>query len=445
NSYCSGDTLVRGPMDLQWFGRPGPGPMIDRHRATVAPLSRDGRVFIPGDECLFGVDAYNGTMLWEAKLPRSRRLRMAFDSSSMVLDERFVHWLAQDKCNRLDVATGAAAPPLTMPQLIADQPHHWGWLAVQGDVLLGSAMLPGSSYSDPPQSTQPAAEPPAAAARRAAVRDRRIRLVISDYLFAMDRRSGKVIWSHHSGQIINPTLAAGGGRVYFIECHSPKTSTQPSGRAPVDDLFAASTFLVALDLQTGQPIFRLPVDDRVAKIRETAYINYANGVVLLSGGAADKETYHYYYHAFDAATGKLLWQADHDSGLKVSWGHGAPNRWPVVMGDRVQAWPYEYDLKTGRRTDNYKFDRLGHGCGTVSAAAGAIFWRGSIPMMHDRTTQAKPAPLTTETRPGCWVNIIPAGGLVLIPEASSGCTCPYSLQTSLALIPREQAAAPTHK
>jgi hypothetical protein len=40
------------------------------------------------------------------------------------------------------------------------------------------------------------------------------------------------------------------------------------------------------------------------------------------------------------------------------------------------------------------------------------------------------------TRPGCWINIIPAGGLVIVPEGSSGCTCGYPLQMSLALVPR---------
>ncbi len=48
-----------------------------------------------------------------------------------------------------------------------------------------------------------------------------------------------------------------------------------------------------------------------------------------------------------------------------------------------------------------------------------------------------PTRLNTITRPGCWINIIPAGGLVLIPEASSGCTCGFSLQTSIAYIPVE--------
>jgi hypothetical protein len=43
--------------------------------------------------------------------------------------------------------------------------------------------------------------------------------------------------------------------------------------------------------------------------------------------------------------------------------------------------------------------------------------------------------LTTVSRPGCWINIIPAGGLLLIPEASSGCTCNFPIQASMALMP----------
>jgi hypothetical protein len=28
-------------------------------------------------------------------------------------------------------------------------------------------------------------------------------------------------------------------------------------------------------------------------------------------------------------------------------------------------------------------------------------------------------------RPGCWINFIPAAGLLLVPEASAGCMCPF--------------------
>ncbi|MBM4085529.1 MAG: hypothetical protein FJ272_12120, partial [Planctomycetes bacterium] len=42
------------------------------------------------------------------------------------------------------------------------------------------------------------------------------------------------------------------------------------------------------------------------------------------------------------------------------------------------------------------------------------------------------------TRPGCWLHVVPAGGLVLSPESSSGCTCAYPIQTTLALAPMDR-------
>ena len=36
-------------------------------------------------------------------------------------------------------------------------------------------------------------------------------------------------------------------------------------------------------------------------------------------------------------------------------------------------------------------------------------------------------------RPGCWINALPAGGLVLMPDASAGCVCSYQNRTWMAL------------
>jgi hypothetical protein len=59
----------------------------------------------------------------------------------------------------------------------------------------------------------------------------------------------------------------------------------------------------------------------------------------------------------------------------------------------------------------------------------------TIGTLDDPIEAAEARRVTTVTRLGCWINVIPAGGLVLIPEASSGCTCPYALQTTMALAP----------
>jgi hypothetical protein len=52
--------------------------------------------------------------------------------------------------------------------------------------------------------------------------------------------------------------------------------------------------------------------------------------------------------------------------------------------------------------------------------------------MHDLRQGGTPVRLNQVTRPGCFINVIPAGGLIMIPEASSGCVCGYPMQTSMA-------------
>ncbi len=38
-------------------------------------------------------------------------------------------------------------------------------------------------------------------------------------------------------------------------------------------------------------------------------------------------------------------------------------------------------------------------------------------------------------RPGCWINAIVAGGLVLMPDATDRCTCSYLIKASIGLVP----------
>ncbi len=55
-------------------------------------------------------------------------------------------------------------------------------------------------------------------------------------------------------------------------------------------------------------------------------------------------------------------------------------------------------------------------------------------MMYILDKAGKSNPLNKVSRPGCWINIIPAGGLVLVPEASSGCSCNHPIQTSFGFV-----------
>jgi len=206
-------------------------------------------------------------------------------------------------------------------------------------------------------------------------------------------------------------------------------------RMPIKKLFdGGEQYLVALDTENGQVIFKEKFD--ISNFEEPVYINYAKDILLVSGSRLDGRSIHYYYKTYDARFGKSLWQADHNTRLAIDGSHGEYNRHPTIIDETIYAWPYTYTLKTGEKIEGWEFDRHGHGCGGISASAQCLFWRGSNPWMYDLGPNGGPRPLTKVSRVGCWINIIPACGLVLIPESSSGCTCGFSIQTSMAFVPK---------
>jgi len=423
NSACSRDTLVKGKMALQWFGRPGPREMIDRHHRNVPPLYKNGRLFVPGDCIVYAVDAYNGTIEWRIEVPNSRRLGVFLDSGSMAVDDKCLYVAAEDKCYAFDVRTGRRRTTHEMPQLIESAPRDWGYVAYAGDILYGSGRRRGASYTETSYEGDNA------------LWYQNMKLVVSDYLFARDRRNDNLLWKYKAGLILNTTITIGGGRMYFIETDSPKALADKLGRMPVKTLFdGGDQHLVALDARTGDIIYKQKID--VTYFEEPVYLNYAKDILLLSGSRLADKTVRYHYRAFNARSGDVLWDADHGTSLNRDGAHGEYNRHPTIIEDTAYAWPYAYNLKTGRKIEGWEMDRRGHGCGGVSASAQALFWRGGNPWMYDLGPGGGPQRLTSSSRQGCWINVIPAGGLALIPESSSGCTCGFAVQTSLALIPQ---------
>ena len=421
NTACSGDRRVAGPLELQWFGRPGPRQMIDRHHRNVPPLYKDGRLFVPGDEVYLCLDAYNGTEMWRVSVPGSRRLGVFLDSSNIVVDEDYFYVAVGDSCRLFDVTAGKPVRQLPMPQAAGMPPRQWGYLARTGDLIVGSARKPKAVYTE----TSRAAD--------SALWYDNMSLVTSDYLFAMDR-DGRNHWQYASGVVINTTIAIGGGRVYFVESHTPKVLANKLGRMPMGTFLPGPNHLVALDLATGKPAWKRPVD--LADCRLIAYLSYADGRLVLSGNRYVSNKLWYFFRGIDARTGRDVWKRSHDTGFKPRGGHGEQNRHPTIVGDVVYAWPRAYRLDTGEPVAGWKFDRAGRGCGGVSASARTLFWRGGNPQMRDIRSGGV-VRINRVIRPGCWINIIPAGGMVLMPEASSGCTCAYPMQTSIGYTPVE--------
>jgi len=423
NACNSGDTRVKGEFRMQWFGEPGPRLMLDRHHRTVPPLAKDGRLFVPADNRVIGVDAYNGSILWSREIPYSRRVAAMRDAGSMAVGDDALFVAAKTHCLAIDPASGEELHRTFAPA--SDRgPREWGYTATVDDLLLGSAVEPGASRTEH---------------SRKQINETywdHIPIVTSSALFAANSKTGKEQWRYEArGGIVNPTITVGGKRMYFVESKAADTLAQPRSRLAA--LLGDGASLVALDVSSGQEVWRRDVD--LSMIEHHLYLAYSDDKLVLVGSknkrALLRNTVWYDLFGFHAASGESLWQATQNQNQGAGGDHGEQDHHPAIVNGVVYQEPLAYDLATGKKIETWKFARGGHGCGTISACPSAFFFRAGNPTMCDLTTGEK-SRITQVSRPGCWINILPAGGMVLVPEASSGCTCNFPLQTSLGLWPK---------
>lgn len=427
NSACSQDRQVKGELELQWFGPPGPLHMVDRHHRTTPPLYSAGRLFIPGNEIIFGVDAYNGATLWKQPLPGFRRVGAPRDAGNMATTADTLYAVAQDQLHGFATHSGQPTARFPLPEMPDNQPRHWGYVAVIDDLLYGSTTWPKASRSGH---------------HRKQIDETYydgVSLVTSDSLFCLDRQQAQNKWHYlPQGAILNPTITIGGNRVYFVESNIAATkAAEHGGRRTLAELFSTPPDLVALDRTTGQPLWRRAFD--FTRLEHHLYLAYADERLVAVGTRNEKQgarnTARYDLAVFNAADGTTRWTATQDSGQAAGGSHGEQDHHLAIIGNVIVQEPFRYELHTGKRLDDWKFARGGHGCGSISASAAAFFYRAGNPTMCDLATGQR-RKVNTVSRPGCWINMIPAGGLLLIPEASSGCTCDFPIQSSMAFAPR---------
>lgn len=425
NTSCSREQHVGADLSLRWFGRPGPERLIDRHHRTVSPLCKNGFLYVPGNERVFGVDAYNGAVLWEREVPDSRRIAAMRDCGSMAADDTHLHLAAGPRCLAIEARSGRIDRAHRLPAGTETNAtsHEWGYLARIDDLLLGSSVKRGGirrKYGNEGiRQTYWDNRPP----------------VCSDILFALRNPTGETLWTHRppeGGSIPNPSLAAAEGKLHFLQSPAPATN----GRASYDDLLAqGKAALVTLDLATGKRLRSIPLPEKTGV--QNLYLVAADGVLAMVN-SRNAGTVRYDVRTYDAATGALLWERSHDTGYKPNGDHGEQDRHPVVLNGEIYVEPMVLNLRSGVPSPGHKMLARRRGCGSLSASAHALYFRASTPTAYLPSTK-EIKPVTKVSRPGCWINAIPAAGLLLLPEASSGCTCAYPVQASIAFGPATSA------
>ena len=248
----------------------------------------------------------------------------------------------------------------------------------------------------------------------------------------MDATTGKLKWSYtpqHS--IRNNTVAIGSGKVYFIDrplalCDRPDVlnKRQKSQETANSDTYSQPTgTLVALDMDNGKVAWKssdniygtmLALSEK-HDVLLMAYQDTRFKLVSEVGGRMA---------ALRASDGERLWdvQAQYSSR-------------PILNDSTIYAEPGAWDLLTGRKKE-FHFDRS-YGCGIVAGSTHLLAFRsatlGYKDLLSDKETDNYGG-----IRPGCWINTIAAGGLLLVPEASNRCVCSYLIKATIALQPMQR-------
>ncbi len=437
NTANSHDNRITHTMQLLWYGAPGPRYITDRHNRPMASLYKNGIVVTPGLDRLMAYDAYNGVRYWDMVMPDSTRVSVQRDSAWVCLAADRVYAVHHDHCVALDLKSGVPRRHFEVPRTDGLAQARWGYVATQNDRLYGSSQNASASVigSDRPKIM-------------AFSYGDNLPVAVSQSVFCLDRHTGKTKWTYGTDgtrRIINPSITLSQDAMVFVESTHPDVLSSLA-RMPASELLVPShTFLVKLDSRTGHELWRQPV---TLPFRHMLYLQIATKQkLIIATGARDvkddpKDKIHYDVLAFNLNDGDKAWSCAFKTGVESGASHGEQEQHPVISTDTLYTKFFTIDLRTGQ-AQAYDFSQSnGGGCGTLSACVTHIFGRAGNPFMVGQT-DAQATRLTHESRPGCWVNMYPVGGLVLIPESSSGCSCDFPVQATLAFQPTTESIKTT--
>jgi outer membrane protein assembly factor BamB len=277
---------------------------------------------------------------------------------------------------------------------------------------------------------------------------------VGDELFALNANTGEMLWRHQGQMIPNIGVAVGDGKVFLVQETESKEENNKalarrkeitdtgiyveSDESRIGDADRDVRRVVALDITNGKKIWEQPIDLTGCGGNKLG-LSYSNGKLLAFGQFSNHDQ-----KAF--ARGELRWRritAINGENGKVVWSKPLNyRRRPLIVGEKIIIEPRACNLHTGEITTRshpitgenvpFEFFRPGHSCGVISACPNMLFYRSWCAAFYDMEAD-NGLTLFGGIRPGCWMNLIPANGVLHFPEASSGCTCSYPLRGSVTL------------
>lgn len=440
NQADSRDPYVGGAsaFRLQWFGGVGPSRMPDRHLRGPAPLAAGAVLVMQGDGLLIGVDPANGVERWQRELPvGAMRYVTPLDAGYATLSKEgeTLSVAAGVELWQINAYTGELLIKTHVPQ--SDIESVWGYVAQFGDSIYATRMKPTAPRTAQDTPTRYTfvnndynSERPLVTARAVSKLD----------------GSGALLWSYDGqGVIVHGSLAVDEEqqRMIFVEGRSAACIEHATDQIPLATIMQEAQ-LVCLNTETGAIAWEQSLAWPEAS--NMMYGQLAGDKVVLTTSESEEDKANYAMRVWSLQDGTQLWQAKHRH-VRNGLFHGEQVHHPVVLSqaDGTQllvAEPFLYDLRNGNRVvpegaaEDWALVRPGHSCGTLTGTGHFLFFRASNPTLLDLSQPGgKSFTALAPNRAGCWINMIPAAGRLLIPEASASCICNYSIQTSMAFAP----------
>jgi len=379
----SGDKLVKAPLGVLWFDdssikRKYP---FTAHKTTFRPQVAGGKMLAHGSGILSVIDLYTGRFLWDRKLKQGSKPWTHGGAIVTLPDGIFIHdGIAVLKLNP-DSGKSIFTTRITSADSAAGKATP-GFIAVDKDIIIAGDKhvltfrtgRKGQKY--------------------------RINHPRSQRLVALDRNSGKQIWSIDAkGSFPHDAIVLGGGRLYVLDLPKP--------------------MLFVYDLKTGKELWST---EKNVFGKRLVY-DEENDILLQLHWRGKKNQMKNDLIARRGATGKQLWHSqDGYSSAYVFKGKLLPNH-----------YGYALDIGSGKLTDDW-FEMKGH-CGKPLLGENILTYRSGFSAYTDMRLPRTGKVTLAGFRSGCTGNLVPAGGILAAETRfADGCNCPLPIQCSVGFI-----------
>lgn len=404
---------VKGPLRVLWYNDI-PLEIPQRHGRGPAPLYFEGRMFVMGMDEMLAADAYNGRVLWRFPLPGALRaydadhlMGTAGTGSNFCVSEDSVYVRHEGVAYRLNAATGEVLRKFTPPHSDAKKVPTWGYIACRDGILFGSS---ANEEHVVVHGWRPA--------------DMSRLFTESKNLFAFDVHTGELLWEYVAQESIrHNAIAIAEDKVFLIDRALAKgdlLSNEAARRGKDAPTFEHPTgTLIKLNSRTGEVEWKNEEDVwgtvlAYQQDQDLLMMGYQSTRFKLPSEVGGRLA------VFQGVDGYRLWEREAKYTTR-----------PLILGQTILAEGGKWDLQTG---DNLPFDfSRSYGCGQLAASKNLLLFRSATFGYVDLSSPETKTQSYGGVRPGCWINALPVGGLVLLPDASAGCVCSYQNRSWMAL------------